>query len=51
MPVYASQVQPSQAGRSKLRQSAELDTGETMGEDTGLGLGTTKTTFLEFWGY
>ena len=48
MPVYASQAPPSQAGRSKLRQSAELDIGDTKGEDTGLSLRTTKTTFLEF---
>ena len=48
MPVYASQAPPIQAGRSKLRQSAELGIGDTKGEDTGLGLKTTKTTFLEF---
>ena len=46
IPVYASQAPPSQAGRSKLRQSAELGIGDTMGEDTGLSLRTTKTAFF-----
>ena len=48
MPVYASQAQPSQTGRSKLQQSAELRIGDTKGEDNGLSLRMTKATFLEF---
>ena len=48
MPVYASQAPHSQAGRSKLRQSAELGIGDINGEETGLSLRTTKNAFFEF---